>query len=396
MVRHSGRALSLCAALALGLAITSSSIIGGRGSASSLQSSETVSITIQGFECPRGMDETSFDSSQCEPSEIPSVTVQYDNPDLVTLALMHASFDGSTYTWSELPLSDEGETQFRLTVRAAPLGSNGHIFEGDRVNSGGGSTWTNLSLDEPSASIQLFFLFPETPMHSGSVAPLGCPDADADYDECEPLDGVEIAIEIDGQPVYGSPFTTQDVPDIPLAVAYFGIVPLDSTLTITQISGLPEGYAPAPGYDPMTLAVVDLLEGPGGGGDQSSDYAYIINVPVGGMIPDDEATGEPSIDPSASPIPAEGRPVSIDGGSCTDLLLEASIVLTDLKIGTGSKTGAAAATSGEASLTTVAISLDELLASPYAIAVRADIESFGLRRDRRSASCGRLDRDRIA
>lgn len=135
----------------------------------------------------------------------------------------------------------------------------------------------------------------EAPATTGVVGvALACPSADADRDACEDLAGVTIAVEADGVPVAGSPFTSE-MNSIGSNSIEFDAAP-DATLTLTQVDGVPEGYAPAPGYDPLTVNVADLEER-GTGGESTSPYVDIINVPVvGDDAPLPVGTAPPQID----------------------------------------------------------------------------------------------------
>lgn len=333
-------------------------------------SDQTGTISIEAFICPRGMAEDALDPNQCEPSEIPNIRVVYGEPERTNLGPSHATFDGSTYVWDGLPLLDEGSTEFMVVLNDAPLGSHGGIFVIDGVPVGNGFTIANLTPTEPSVEIELYYLFPEVPTQSPMIATLACPFADADIVDCEPIEGVIVSVEADGVPVAGGIFTSRFVFDLGLSVAMIDSVPLDSMLTITEIGGLPEGYVPAPGYDPMTIATVDLVRGSGGGGDAYGYYAFIIYIPVEGTTVSDD---EPLVEPSGSGSQMLGRPASIQAGTCENPIPDATIVLLALAKGVGKSAGAGDAVAGARSLSTVNMSIDDLLAPPHVIVVRADV-----------------------
>lgn len=149
------------------------------------------------------------------------------------------------------------------------------------------------------------------------VVPYACPTAETDLAGCEDLAGVTIQVEADGAAVAGSPFTSE-LNSIGTNSVNFSAPP-DATLTLTQLGGLPEGYAPAPGYDPLTVAVADLELG-GCGGESSCLYAALVNIPaVGDAEPtaapganggDDEVapTVTPASDPGDATGPVAGLP----------------------------------------------------------------------------------------
>lgn len=147
-----------------------------------------------------------------------------------------------------------------------------------------------------------------------------CPSADADTDpfrgECEDLTGVTIRVDADGTEVDGSPFTTE-LGSIGFSDISFG-APADATLTLTQLDGLPEGYAPAAGYDPLTVAVADLEER-GCGGESVCLYADLVNVPVAGTPGATPTTeGAVTIRTAECPPTSPNDPADFDPSVCTE------------------------------------------------------------------------------
>jgi hypothetical protein len=71
--------------------------------------------------------------------------------------------------------------------------------------------------------------------------------------------------------------------------------------------------------------------------------------------------------PTVPPTPVVGRPVHVHGGSCDDLAATPRYPLTDLIVPEGVADGAPQAAISEVSYSVIDVSLDELLAEPYAI-----------------------------
>jgi hypothetical protein len=119
--------------------------------------------------------------------------------------------------------------------------------------------------------------------------PLSCPYAQAAFwDECETLAGVTIQAEADGAEIEGGPFISEPN-SIGFNSTHF-LVSAGATLTLTEEGGLPAGYAPADGYDPLTVAVLDL-EFNSCGGESTCLYAYLVNVPADGAADDADGDG---------------------------------------------------------------------------------------------------------
>lgn len=103
-----------------------------------------------------------------------------------------------------------------------------------------------------------------------------CPNADADvYTECDIVTGATFRVEVNGEEIEGSPFTTEQTGLLP---GFSFRVPVDATLTITEVGGVPDRYVPAPGFGPLTVNVVDLPE-VGCGGESTCPGVQFINVP---------------------------------------------------------------------------------------------------------------------
>lgn len=120
-----------------------------------------------------------------------------------------------------------------------------------------------------------------------------CPnDAPADvWDECDGIVGAVYRVEVDGAEIAESPVTT--VRETGVSHGVFFQVPGDAaSITVTQMSGAPDGYAPAAGYDPFTANIADLPD-VGMGGESYGPGIIIVNAPIGDDAGnDDSSTGE--------------------------------------------------------------------------------------------------------
>jgi len=103
-----------------------------------------------------------------------------------------------------------------------------------------------------------------------------CPDEGADpYVDCDILDGASFSIEAGGVELAGSPFATGLTSLVP---GFQFIAPEGATLTITELTGNPAGYTPAPGFDPLVINVADIPE-VGCGGESTCPGIEFINTP---------------------------------------------------------------------------------------------------------------------
>jgi hypothetical protein len=108
---------------------------------------------------------------------------------------------------------------------------------------------------------------------------------------------VSIEVEADGVALPESPLFSEPN-SIGVNSAHL-LASSDATLTLSELSGLPDGYAPAAGYAPLVVTVADLDLG-GCGGEATCRYAFLVNVPADktgigdadddGLTDDEEAT----------------------------------------------------------------------------------------------------------
>jgi len=105
-----------------------------------------------------------------------------------------------------------------------------------------------------------------------------CPDASpADTSaECEHMIGATFTVEANGVETAESPVTT--VADVGIGPGATLTVPAGADLTITLVSGAPDGYVPAPGFDPFSSNVDDLPQ-VGFGGESTGPGVNFIAVP---------------------------------------------------------------------------------------------------------------------
>lgn len=141
------------------------------------------------------------------------------------------------------------------------------------------------------------------------------------FDEPQPT----LNVLVDGEPYPGSP--------MPITDTVFGTtvnVPVDSTLEISVASNIPDGYAPAPGYDPLVIAAADVPQG-GCGGDSTCPVIEMILVRTDGAVDGttglgilarncDEALTGSSFDRQEGCVPGVGAFFNVysDGGEFLD------------------------------------------------------------------------------
>ncbi len=107
-----------------------------------------------------------------------------------------------------------------------------------------------------------------------------CPDGvpSDEWDECDAVIGASYRVEADGVEVAGSPVTT--VQDMGIGSGVEIRVPGAAiSITVTQLTGAPDGYAPAPGFDPFTATIAELPQ-VGFGGESMGPGIAFINIPV--------------------------------------------------------------------------------------------------------------------
>ncbi len=105
-----------------------------------------------------------------------------------------------------------------------------------------------------------------------------CPDASPSdpFAECEHMIGATFTIEANGAETAESPVTT--VADVGIGPGATLTVPAGADLTITLVSGAPDGYVPAAGFDPFSANVDDLPQ-VGFGGESTGPGVTFIAVP---------------------------------------------------------------------------------------------------------------------
>lgn len=154
----------------------------------------------------------------------------------------------------------------------------------------------------------------QDPPASDGVGVIGvayaCPSADVEpnLETCDTIEGVTIQVEVDGVAIAGSPFVTA-----PNSIGFNAIefdVPEDAALRLTQLSGIPDGYVAAPGSNPLVATVPELPIG-GTGGESTSPYAFLVNVPA------EEVTGA-SLTTTVVNCPPTGPDAPIDYTACVE------------------------------------------------------------------------------
>lgn len=111
-----------------------------------------------------------------------------------------------------------------------------------------------------------------------------CPNMHSElYTDCEILSGAEYSVEADG--VELGPFTTGPTSLVP---GFTFNAPVDATLTVTQIGGVPAGYVPLSEFDPLVVNVADLPE-VGCGGESTCPGIEFVNLIT--STPDDSDDG---------------------------------------------------------------------------------------------------------
>jgi hypothetical protein len=120
-----------------------------------------------------------------------------------------------------------------------------------------------------------------------------CPTASPSdpFSECEAMVGATFRVEANGAEIAESP--VEILRDMGIGPGADFTVPAGVDITITLAGGAPEGYLPAPGFDPFS-ANVDALPQVGFGGESTGPGVTIIAVPSGGdevSTRDEDATG---------------------------------------------------------------------------------------------------------
>jgi len=134
------------------------------------------------------------------------------------------------------------------------------------------------------------------------VRAFACPSADSPLSGCEAIAGVTISVVVGIAELSNGPLTTK--PNSIGSNSIEFLAPVDKTLTLTQIGGVPAGYGPVAGSDPLVALVTDLPN-EGCGGESLCRYASLINVPLSGDgndVGDSHAPPTPDVDDYV-PIP---------------------------------------------------------------------------------------------
>lgn len=109
-----------------------------------------------------------------------------------------------------------------------------------------------------------------------------------EWEECDGIVGAVYRVEVDGVEIAESPVTT--VRETGVAHGVFFQVPASGeSITVTPLSGAPDGYAPAAGFDPFTANIADLPE-VGMGGESSGPGIVLIYTPDGEDTGDDDSS----------------------------------------------------------------------------------------------------------
>lgn len=158
-----------------------------------------------------------------------------------------------------------------------------------------------------------------------------CPDASPSdpFTECEHMIGATFQIEADGAETAESPVTT--VADVGIGPGATLTVPAGADLTITLISGAPDGYVPAPGFDPFSANVDDLPQ-VGFGGESTGPGVTFIAVPSDTSGGDDDGDADDSDETDdggseTTTLPETGTgPVAASRAAQVGLLVVAAIL----------------------------------------------------------------------
>lgn len=130
-----------------------------------------------------------------------------------------------------------------------------------------------------------------------NVVVANCPYADTDVsDSCDEVDGAVVHVAVDGVEVAGSPAVTARNPINRLTAGFE--VRSGATLTVwSDPNG--DGFGPAQGYDPLTIAPESFYPG-SCGGEVRCAYVFLIEIPV------DDGASEPVEEPvTAAPDTTE-------------------------------------------------------------------------------------------
>ena len=156
-----------------------------------------------------------------------------------------------------------------------------------------------------------------------------CPDATPsnEWEECDAVIGATYRVEADGVETAESPVTT--VRDTGIGSGVLIQVPNGtSSITVTQLSGAPDGYAPAPGFDPFTANIDDLPE-VGFGGESTGPGITFITIPVAdsGDDGDDTDDGDSSDDSTSGTTTLPETGAGAAARDASDQALPAALLL---------------------------------------------------------------------
>lgn len=118
-----------------------------------------------------------------------------------------------------------------------------------------------------------------------------CPDASPSdsYTACEAMVGATFQIDANGAETAESPVTI--VADTGIGSGTTFTVPAGADVTITLLSGAPDGYVPAAGFDPFSGNVDDLPQ-VGFGGESTGPGVNFIAVPSDTAGGDDDGADD--------------------------------------------------------------------------------------------------------
>jgi hypothetical protein len=242
------------------------------------------SLTLTVYTCPPGMTRKTLNPDQCLP-----ITEGFDVAIGSLLGLMDpltvrdAFFDGTSYTWdlgqAPPPSAHSDRGNYDVSEVVLPPDVTSYAAIGDAIRRSFATGYAfEVSYAAPAAALQ-FYDFAPDPADAVSVLAVAssCPTTETVPAKCKTLKDVAISVKSDGYEIGGSPFVTAPNPAADNAVSF--TVPSRTTLTLTELGGLPAGVGPAPGYAPLTVAVADLDAK--SCGESRCAFAYIINIPGG-------------------------------------------------------------------------------------------------------------------
>lgn len=167
-----------------------------------LVASATASITVRVYNCPAPMTPETLAGDFCEAAE-GDYQVEVTGADDLLLDLSDATAEGNAFTWSGLPLGEEGEATFAVAETVLPAGYTTYLIVGGQV--GEPNTPYETTLDADLDAELAIYNFQES-AGGGAIDITGyiCPAAESSAEECQAngtiaLDGVVILSDEGGE-----------------------------------------------------------------------------------------------------------------------------------------------------------------------------------------------------